>query len=92
MTKYEIIYTPRFKKEFKLMQKRGYDVSILKDVITKLANGEALPERNKDHVLIGDYKGCRECHVKPDWLLIYQVVDEELILYLMRTGTHSDLF
>lgn len=92
MTKYEIIHTPRFKKEFKLMQKRGYDTSILKEVITKLANGEPLPERNKDHALSGDYKGCRECHIKPDWLLIYQVEDEELILYLMRTGTHSDLF
>lgn len=92
MTKYEIIYTPRFKKEFKLMQKRGYDTSVLKEVVTKLAYGEPLPERNKDHALIGDYKGCRECHVKPDWLLIYQIQDEELILYLMRTGTHSDLF
>ena len=92
MTKYNVIYSPKFKKEFKLIQKRGYDLGLLKDVITKLANGEELPERNRDHVLTGNYKGCRECHIKPDWLLIYQIADEELILYLMRTGTHSDLF
>jgi mRNA interferase YafQ len=92
MTKYEVIYTPNFKRDFKLIQKRGYDLGLLKDVITKLANGEELPERNRDHALIGNYKGCRECHIKPDWLLIYQITDEELILYLTRTGTHSDLF
>ena len=92
MTKYEVIYTPKFKKEFKIVQKRGYDLGLLKDVITKLANGEELPERNRDHALTGNYKGCRECHIKPDWLLIYQTLDNELILYLTRTGTHSDLF
>lgn len=74
------------------MQKRGYGVELIKEVVTKLANGEELPERNHDHALMGNYKGCRECHIKPDWLLIYQIVDEELILYLTRTGTHSDLF
>ena len=92
MTKYNVIYSPIFKKEFKLMQKRGYNTNLLKEVVTKLANGEELPERNRDHALTGNYKGCRECHIKPDWLLIYQIVDEELILYLTRTGTHSDLF
>ena len=92
MTKYEVIYTPKFMRDFKLIQKRGYDLGLLKDVITKLANGEELPERNRDHALTGNYKGCRECHIKPDWLLIYQIADEELILYLTRTGTHSDLF
>lgn len=92
MTKYNVIYSTIFKKEFKLMQKRGYDTNLLKDVVTMLANGKELPERNRDHELMGNFKGCRECHIKPDWLLIYQIQDEELILYLTRTGTHSDLF
>lgn len=92
MTKYEIVYTPNFKRDFKQIQKRGYNLSFLKDVITKLANGEELPERNHDHALSGNYKGYRECHIKPDWLLIYKVEENALILYLTRTGTHSDLF
>ncbi len=74
------------------MQKRGYDISLLTDVIKKLANGEELPARNRDHVLSGDYAGLRECHVTPDWLLVYEIDDESIILYLTRTGTHSDLF
>ena len=74
------------------MIKRGYDISLLEEIVNKLANGEELPERNRDHALTGNYKGCRECHIKPDWLLIYQIIDEELILFLTRTGTHSDLF
>jgi len=64
----------------------------LTDVIKKLANGEELPARNRDHVLSGDYAGLRECHVTPDWLLVYEIDDESIILYLTRTGTHSDLF
>lgn len=67
-------------------------MSLITEVIKKLAAGEPLPERNKDHPLSGDYAGCRECHVAPDWLLIYEIVDETLMLYLTRTGTHSDLF
>lgn len=74
------------------MQRRGYDISLLTDIIKKLAEGEVLPEKNRDHNLTGDYSGCRECHITPDWLLIYEVIDEDLILYLTRTGTHSDLF
>jgi len=74
------------------VQKRGYDISLLTDVIKKLANGEELPARNRDHVLSGDYAGLRECHVTPDWLLVYEIDDESIILYLTRTGTHSDLF
>lgn len=89
---YNVLPSNTFRKELKAMIKREYDISLLDEVVNKLANGEELPERNKDHLLIGDYKGCRECHVKPDWLLIYQIQNEELILYLMRTGTHSDLF
>ena len=63
-----------------------------KKVIELLANQKPLPEKNRDHQLSGDYAGCRECHITPDWLLIYEVADEELILYLTRTGSHSDLF
>ena len=92
MTKYEVIYTPNFKRDFKLIQKRGYEIELLKEIVTKLATGEELPERNRDHALTGNYNGFRECHIKPDWLLIYRIENEELILYLTRTGTHSDLF
>ncbi len=92
MQKYSVIFTSNFKRDYKLAQKRGYEIELLKEIITKLANGEQLPERNRDHALTGNYKGCRECHIKPDWLLIYQIEDEELILYLTRTGSHSDLF
>lgn len=92
MQKYDVIFTPNFKRDYKLAKKRGYEIELLKEIVRKLANGEELPERNRDHALTGVYKGCRECHIKPDWLLIYQIVDEELILFLTRTGTHSDLF
>ncbi len=64
----------------------------MEDIIKKLANGETLPEKHKDHALSGDYIGCRECHITPDWLLIYEIDNGELILYLTRTGSHSDLF
>ena len=84
--------TSKFQKDLKRIQKRGYDISLITDVIKKLANGEKLPEKNKDHALTGNFDGCRECHIAPDWLLIYEVYDKELILYLTRTGTHSDLF
>ncbi len=84
--------TSKFQKDLKRIQKRGYDISLITDVIKKLANGEKLPEKNKDHALTGNFDGCRECHIAPDWLLIYEMYDKELILYLTRTGTHSDLF
>ena len=74
------------------MQKRGYDISLLTDIIKKLADGEPLPEKNRDHSLSGEYVNCRECHITPDWLLVYEIDNGELILYLTRTGTHSDLF
>jgi len=90
--KYEIVQTGRFKKDLKLAQKRGYDLSLIGSVVDMLAAGCELPEKYKDHSLAGNYKGCRECHITPDWLLIYEVFDGELILYLTRTGTHSDLF
>ncbi|MFG6330057.1 MAG: type II toxin-antitoxin system YafQ family toxin [Lachnospiraceae bacterium] len=89
---YSVKPTTKFQRDLKRIQKRGYDMSLITEVIKKLAAGEPLPERNKDHPLSGDYAGCRECHVTPDWLLIYEIVDETLMLYLTRTGTHSDLF
>ena len=89
---YNIRSTTRFQKDLKRLQKRGYDLSLLTAVIKKLAAGETLPEKNRDHWLNGDYSGCRECHIAPDWLLIYEIDGNELILYLTRTGSHSDLF
>ncbi len=64
----------------------------MEEIIQKLVRGEQSPEKNKDHSLSGDYIGCRECHITPDWLLIYEIDNGELVLYLTRTGTHSDLF
>lgn len=90
--KYNVRPTTKFQKDLKRVQRRGYDISLLTDIIKKLADGETLPEKNKDHSLNGNYVGCRECHITPDWLLIYEVMDNDLFLYLTRTGTHSDLF
>ena len=87
-----IKYQAAFKIDYKRIVKRGYDMRLLEKVIELLANQKPLPEKNRDHQLSGDYAGCRECHITPDWLLIYEVADEELILYLTRTGSHSDLF
>lgn len=90
--KYTVKPTTKFQRDLKRVQKRGYDISLLTDVIKKLANGEQLPEKNRDHSLNGDYVNCRECHITPDWILVYEIDNGELILYLTRTGTHSDLF
>ncbi|WP_317319903.1 type II toxin-antitoxin system YafQ family toxin [Subdoligranulum variabile] len=87
-----IKYQAAFKKDYKRIVKRGYDIRLLEKVIELLANQKPLPEKNRDHQLGGNYADCRECHITPDWLLIYEVADEELILYLTRTGSHSDLF
>ncbi len=88
----EIVLSNQFKKDYKLAKKRGYNMALLETVVTKLAAGEALAPKYKDHALIGDYSGCRECHIAPDWLLIYEIMEKELVLYLTRTGSHSDLF
>ncbi|BAL83511.1 putative addiction module toxin [Selenomonas ruminantium subsp. lactilytica TAM6421] len=85
------VYT-QFKKDVKLAKKRHYDMSLLKKVIDTLANGEKLDDKYRDHALVGNYVGYRECHILPDWLLVYKIVDNELTLVLARTGTHSDLF
>lgn len=90
--KYGIVLTSLFKKDLKIVKKRGYNLSLLNDVVDTLAAGLPLAEKHKDHNLIGNYQGCRECHITSDWLLIYEIADNELILYLTRTGTHSDLF
>ena len=89
--KYAVILSTRFKKDFKLAQKRGKDMEKLRYVISVLADGGKLDERYHDHTLKGKYDGYQECHIEPDWLLIYRYVDDELLLYLTRTGTHSDL-
>lgn len=80
----------RFKKDLKVCQKRGYDLHLLEAVIDILRIPDQLPIQNKDHFLKGDYSGHRECHIAPDWWLIYEIYEDEI--YLERTGTHSDLF
>ena len=90
-TLYEIKRTSRFKKDYKIIKKRGYNVTLLKEPIELLANGKQLPAKYNDHPLKGTFKGLRECHIAPDWLLVYEVDDNRLYLYLTRTGTHSDL-
>ena len=92
MTKYTVKYTTQFKKDYKLALKRGMKIELLNNVITDLANGVPLSEKNNDHALTGNWVGHRECHILPDWLLIYRVDGDILVLTLARTGTHSDLF
>lgn len=90
--KYEIVPSNQFRKDLKLAAKRGYNMDKIKDVIARLANGETLDVKYRDHLLTGNYGGYRECHIEPDWLLVYQIDGGQLILFLARTGTHSDLF
>lgn len=91
---YKIKRSSQFKKDFKTIVKRGYDLTELENVIRILKNGGVLPEKYKDHPLKNnkEYLDCRELHIEPDWLLVYKYYDNQVILYLMRTGTHSDLF
>lgn len=91
-TKYIVKPTTQFKKDFKLAMKRSMKIELLEEVIAMLAIGETLPDKHKDHALTGNWVGHRECHILPDWLLIYRIEDEVLVLTLARTGTHSDLF
>ena len=81
-----------FKKDFKRIVKRGYNIKLLENILSLLAKQEPLPEKYHDHNLSGDYAQCRACHISPDWVLFYEINDEELSLLLIRTGTHSDLF
>lgn len=91
-TKYEVKFTSAMKKDMKKVEKRHYDLILFAEIVGKLANGLPLDEKYHDHELEGNWKNHRECHIKPDWLLIYQIKDEVLILELSRTGTHADLF
>ena len=90
--KYELDFTSKFKKDIKLLKKQGKNIEKLYEIINILACGEELDVKYRDHNLIGNYKGYRECHIEPDWLLIYKVMENILILTLSRTGSHSELF
>ncbi len=90
--KRDIVWTTQFKKDYKLALKRHMRIDLLDDIIRTLAKGESLPEKNRDHSLSGNLIGYRECHIQPDWLLMYKIDDDVLVLTLVRTGTHSDLF
>lgn len=88
----DIVTTKVFDKDYKLLKKRGYNLNLIKEVIEMLADEKELPQKYKNHQLIGNYAGFMECHIHPDWLLIYKIEKNKLILTLSRTGTHSDLF
>lgn len=92
--KYKIDYTSNFKKQYKKIKKQGKDLNKLHEVIEKLANGDELEAKYKNHDLINNklYKNCKECHIQPDWLLVYKLDNDELILLLFATGSHSELF
>ena len=90
--KYSVIRTTRFRKELKKMIKRGADIGKLETVVNILASGEPLPPQYHDHALTGDMVGTRDCHITPDWLLLYRIENDMLVLTLTRTGTHADLF
>jgi len=93
-TKYHVQYTSRFKKEFKKVLKQGKDENKFLEVLNVIANGGELEEKYRNHKLINDkiFKDCQECHITPDWLLVYKIQDNELVLLLFATGSHSDLF
>lgn len=88
----DLVTTTQFRKDLKQIRKRGYDLSKLDSILQKLLAGEPLQAKHRDHDLTGDYKGFRECHIEPDWLLVYAIDKGKLILTASRTGTHSDLF
>ena len=88
----EVRYSKKFSKDQKLIIKRGYNLQKLKDVIALLRTNKPLPKKYKDHALSGNYITYRECHIEPDWLLVYKIENNTLTLVLSRTGTHSDLF
>ena len=88
----EVVLSNRFRRDLKRAVRRGCDPALLENVVNLLAARRPLPDANRDHALTGNWIGYRECHIQPDWLLIYKVSDNELVLLLMRTGTHSDLF
>lgn len=89
---YTIKLTAQFKKDYKRAKKRGLPMNLLDDIIIRLAKGESLGEKNRYHSLTGNYTGYKECHIAPDWLLIYLLENNVLVLTLTRTGSHGDLF
>lgn len=91
-SRYKASATSQFKKDYRKVKRQNKDTTCLDKVILMLANGEKLPAQMRDHELSGEYKSFRECHIEPDWLLIYKIRDDKLVLVLMRTGSHSDLF
>ncbi len=91
-TKYILKSTAEFRKNYRTMEKRGLPMQLLDEAIKKLVMGEHLPPTDKDHALKGKWKNFRECHIQPDWLLVYQIIKDTLVLTLSRTGTHSDIF
>ena len=93
-SKYNIEITSRFKKDYKKIRKQNKDINKLIEVLEVLANGEELDPKYKNHKLVDDknFKNCNECHITPDWLLVYKIEDDKLILLLFATGSHSDLF
>lgn len=90
--KYTLKPTTQFKRDLKKAQKQNKNLDLLNKVLQQLADGIPLPEKNRDHALTGNYAGCRECHIQPNWLLIYEIAEDTLFLYLTRTGSHSELF
>ena len=88
----EVVLSNQFKRDLKRAVRRGRDIALLEKIVNRLAERRPLPESNRDHLLTGNWSGYRECHIQPDWLLIYKVSEDELLLLLMRTGTHTDLF
>lgn len=88
----KIVFSSKMKKHYKRMKKRGKDMSKLHEVISMLAERTPLPARMRDHALVGTYAGQRECHIEPDWLLVYRIVEDQLILTATDTGTHADLY
>jgi mRNA interferase YafQ len=92
MKNYIVKYTTQFKKDYKLAKRRGLNIKLLQEIVKKLAMGKNLDDSYKDHALSGKWIGYRECHIQPDWLLIYHINKDVLVLTISRTGTHSDLF
>ncbi|MCD8254046.1 MAG: type II toxin-antitoxin system YafQ family toxin [Oscillospiraceae bacterium] len=89
---YEVVPSARFRRDYKLAVKRGCNMKLLQEVVDILVAGETLDAKYRDHALSGNFNGVRECHISPDWLLLYDINGTELALLLLRTGTHSDIF
>ncbi len=92
MIKYKLVLSSRFIKDLKQCVKRNFEISKMENVVEILLSGNKLPDKYQDHSLTGNWNTHRECHIEPDWLLVYRIEDDVLVLALTRTGTHSDLF